>query len=333
MAVSFVAAGSPVAAAQGSVTLTAASHLPAGIQNGDILVVIAGTYGYTGDMTIDNGYAQKAEYSTAATIYGRVFLAWKRTNGTEGDTVITHTDTANESIVAWIVAFRGCVDSGDPFDVFGSSKEHAADASAPYTYDHDAIETLVDGAMVLAFGSSIDNNTWGIAADGNLANAAITTNATSVGSDTSAYIIYGVMDSHGTSGTITAEQTADGGDKTIQGIGVLEPAEGGTTITAASTLTNSAPSPIIVSDTTVQGTASILTGTVSGAATLSTPVFNTVDAGSTLSCALSSAAAMVNTAPVRSGIRGAAFIRVVDATPQTSGIIRSRAKLVIAKQD
>ena len=146
--ISLVNYGTAVKVASGNM---ASVGVPSGIQNNDILIVVVHSRDNV-DSSMPEGWTPVVEGNGNST--NRLEIWRKRTSGTESPPEVTH--SGGDSAIAIMVAFRGAVTSGDPFDEVGSVQSNA---SSPISTTQ--ISTNVDGAMILhAFGSE-DNNNWG----------------------------------------------------------------------------------------------------------------------------------------------------------------------------
>lgn len=197
MAVSFVAAGTTAKVASGDLSVDA----PAGIAANDILLLV-----YFGrdsvSPTVGNGYTLK-QSAGGSNRRSRVF--WKRTNGTESATTVTH--TAGDAALAAILAFRGCPTTGDPFDSASGGQSSASSGSVSVP----TLTTASDNAYVLMVAGSVVQSTWSIAAAGDLGSTAeLLDDSTALGSGASFAVEAGVMASHGAVGTLTLTQSVSG---------------------------------------------------------------------------------------------------------------------------
>jgi hypothetical protein len=99
---------------------------PTGTATDDILLlgIFTGTGGAHGDVTTPSGFT-KIGTTIAMTdtgFYGRLQLFWKRATGSEPSSYsITHDLGATRSTEVALVAYSGCVTSGDPVDAVSSN--------------------------------------------------------------------------------------------------------------------------------------------------------------------------------------------------------------------
>jgi len=80
---------------------------------------------------------------------------WKRATSSESNPIVSH--TSGSYIDAVIVAYRGCVTSGDPADVNGATV--STSASTTLNYSTAGFNTSVNGDMVVEIGSPQINTT------------------------------------------------------------------------------------------------------------------------------------------------------------------------------
>ncbi|MDD3399476.1 MAG: hypothetical protein WC919_04265 [Candidatus Paceibacterota bacterium] len=198
-AVSYVSAGTAATSGSGNVS----PGIPAGIQNNDILVAVIHSHDNT-NSSMPAGWAEKVAGNGNAN--NRMEIWWKRTTGTESSPTVTH---AGGTIIAKIYAFRGAVESGDPFNVAGIIQSNAGSPISTA-----AITTTVADTMILhAFGCE-DNNDWdsftGTAST--LADAVVVNNQSFPADDNSMALTYGIMASAGSTGTAGASQVGFGSD-------------------------------------------------------------------------------------------------------------------------
>lgn len=145
----FVAAGT-AQGGTGALTVPA----PAGIQNNDILLLLVET---RPDQTVaaPSGYAEVtgSPQLTTLTSGTQMSVFWKRTNGTESD--ITVADSGDHQ-VAQILAFRGCVTSGNPWDVSGGAIQDTATTSVSIS---GMTTTVANTLVVVCCASGTDTAT------------------------------------------------------------------------------------------------------------------------------------------------------------------------------
>ena len=188
--------------------------IPAGIANNDILVCCLHSRDNVvstmpGDWTLKvsgNGNADN-----------RLQVWWKRTTGTETAPTVTH--AAGNSAIAQIYAFRGCKQSGDPFDVVGSVQSNAG---TPISTTQ--VTTVKAKCMILHLFGSQDNNTWSTFTGSATTLAA--QNANTSGSDDSEGLAYDILTAVGASGVAGAVQSALCPDSGVSVLMALAPPAG-----------------------------------------------------------------------------------------------------------
>jgi hypothetical protein len=213
--------------------------LPAGIANGDILICVLSSRDNIAS-TIDTPAGWNLKVQTINGTTNTLSVWWKRVSDytTETAPIITHGGTSGVC-AAVVYAFRGCIDSGDPFNAAQAAAENEA---ASTTFTNAGVSPSVTNTMILyAFGST-DDNSWGYSSGP----------ATTVhhlrnqnGQDNSVGLAYGVKATSGATGNLVLTQTALGGDAGQTWSGALAPSSYTTysntvTDTAASVDSNSA---------------------------------------------------------------------------------------------
>jgi hypothetical protein len=207
----------------GKIGPTLAVTPPTGMVSGDVVVMFAHYRGtVTLEMSETGGQAWSAltqtQYSTTST--SRIFYATY--NGTwSADPSVTVT-TGTESMVVGMYVFRG-VDGSNPLDVVQSTAGYAATTNVT----RSGITTNTGGAMVLAFWSSVDDNSWDLMTrsqtDGVSGWRGLTTVSNQGGTDNSISVAYKIMPTAGASGDVTNRQTRNGGDAGATHIIALKP--------------------------------------------------------------------------------------------------------------
>ena len=145
MAVTRFGIGTVASAGSGNITPT----LPASTLADDVAIVICAQHDNV-VATITAGWTiVDATNNTTAL---RTFWAWKRLVGGDGNPTITH--AAGDAIIAQIAVFRGCVTTGDPFDV----KSVSANASSS-TITAAAITPGTAGSRIVWMGGVSDDGT------------------------------------------------------------------------------------------------------------------------------------------------------------------------------
>ena len=211
MPITFVNAGT---VATGTTAISPA--LPASIQTGDILLLFLQTNGQTISIANQNGgtwteVADSPQGTTAGAGSGNTLLTvfWSRYNGTQGDP--TTSDSGNRQL-GRIVAFRGCKQSGDPWNVTAGNYDSSSNTSGSITGD----TTTVDGCMVVAgIGTGLPDSTgtanFGSWANANLASITEATDNTSTsGNGGGLGVAYGIKTTAGDYGatTVTLQASA-----------------------------------------------------------------------------------------------------------------------------
>jgi len=145
MAITFVNVGTFASVATGS---TCTPGTPASIANNDILILLA--YSPAGaTITVDNSFTEKI--AGGDTTNGTMKVFWKRTTGTEGTTTVTR--SGGNGVGCQMAAYRGCVTSGDPFDVAGTVQLNTSTQPISTT----SVTTATNNAMALhAVGNTND---------------------------------------------------------------------------------------------------------------------------------------------------------------------------------
>jgi len=123
--------------------------VPAGIQNDDILIMLvectpadsAGTPGSGDGWAHITGSPRASNFGGGGTHTELAFL-WKRTDGTESS--VTLPDPADH-FLGIMAAFRGCITTGDPWDVVGTQG-----GATNGTRNAPTVNTTVDNTLVLA---------------------------------------------------------------------------------------------------------------------------------------------------------------------------------------
>jgi hypothetical protein len=147
-AITFVAAGALAEDSGAGGNITPA--LPAGILANDILVLVISAADNI-VCTLPAAYTKKLE-TNSGTI-GRQTVAWARATGTDTAPLVTH--AAGNAIGARILAYRGCITTGDPFS---AAVANAVAQGVSTTITATTI-TPANNEMVLLITSAFDNNT------------------------------------------------------------------------------------------------------------------------------------------------------------------------------
>jgi len=162
-------AGGAVASGTGAIT----PALPAGIATNDILLLLLETANEAISISNQNGGTWTAVanspqgYGTAAASNAvRLTVFWSRYNGTQG--APTTSDSGNHQL-GRIIAIRGAVTSGDPWEVTAGGTESTADTSGaiPGTTT-TAANTLVVAAIATSLPDASGTANFSAWANGNL---------------------------------------------------------------------------------------------------------------------------------------------------------------------
>ncbi|GAB4512096.1 MAG: hypothetical protein Tsb0026_15780 [Sulfuricaulis sp.] len=146
--ITFVAAGAATSAASGNRT----PALPAGIQDGDLIVCLVESYDNVAHTTATAGWSQLYSLMGASATH-RASLFYTIADATT--TALTVTHTGGSSIIARCAAYRG-VDTTTPFDV-----AYAAQYSASDTTVETGSLTTVNNNDMLLFAGHIANRSSG----------------------------------------------------------------------------------------------------------------------------------------------------------------------------
>jgi hypothetical protein len=125
--------------------------MPAGIQSGDILIVAMNVNGGASSTTpaAPSGWTQKGWV-----VNNQLSMYWKRTDGT--DTNVTFSTAINSRCLGFVVAYRNCIASGDPFDVVGTcaNVSGSSNATAPSITTTTANNKTIALGMGVSFSGS-----------------------------------------------------------------------------------------------------------------------------------------------------------------------------------
>ena len=164
----FVAAGS-VASGTGTIT----PSLPAGITSGDILLLFLETANQAISITNQNGGTWTAVTNSpqgtgtaGSTTSTRLTAFWSRYNGTQG--VPTASDSGDHQF-GRIIAIRGAVSSGNPWDVTSGGVEATSDTSGSISgATTTAVNTLVVAVVAASLPDAIGTANFSSWANGSL---------------------------------------------------------------------------------------------------------------------------------------------------------------------
>lgn len=229
MAITFVNAGAGTTSS-GAIAIA----LPASIQTDDILLLWVETENQAVTVSNQNGGTWTEVTSTSPQGTGtaggpgatRLTLFWSRYNGTQGNPTISDSGDHQRGV---ILAYRGCVTSGDPWDV----KAGDVLASASTTVTIPGATTTTDGCMaVFGVANTTDTNTSQTSSftNANLTSVAHrTTGNSTTGNGGGASVGDGIKTTAGAIGNTTTTLLTS----SVQGriMIALKPAAGGTTVT------------------------------------------------------------------------------------------------------
>ena len=128
-----------------------APGLPAGLQAGDLLVLLHGMTSWSNTANEPGTPAGWTRKATTVSTNGHNRLTWYYRRYQAGDTAptLTYAGTTSDIRFAQIYAFRNVIDTGDPTDVLGAASTNTAQANmGPIT----GITTTVAGGVVLVAG-------------------------------------------------------------------------------------------------------------------------------------------------------------------------------------
>jgi hypothetical protein len=116
--------------------------LPASLQDNDILVMFIETNDQT--ITVAGWTQAGSSPQSQATDVTRLTVFWHRYNSASPPA--TTTSDSGDHQIARIIAIRGCITSGDPFNITGGSSDATSSTSATIP----GVTTTVDNCLVLA---------------------------------------------------------------------------------------------------------------------------------------------------------------------------------------
>lgn len=184
---------------------------PGGMQTGDLVVLIANARETNQALAISNagGQTWTTEAANLTNTSQRIF--WARYNGTwaanpsvsfpaggNGTTVVMHVFRPTSGVNTWAI------------DVALTNSSFAA-PPVPRDVTITGINTVTNGALVLATWATPDDNQWALQTAG-WANAGSAQYRNLDGNDSSQSAAYKVMPTAGASGNVVKRQTANGGD-------------------------------------------------------------------------------------------------------------------------
>jgi len=184
---------------------------PAGMQAGDLVVMIAQARASSGTLAISQAGGQSWTSETQQNRTNcRIRLFWCRFNGTWSANPSVSMGSANCNTVVMHVFRPSYTSSVWQVDVAQVSANFPAPGS-PYTVTIPGITTITDGALVFAVWASVDNNTWG-SLTGGWTTPGLNQYRNRAGSDQSQTHAYRVMPTAGASGDVSKNQLTLGGD-------------------------------------------------------------------------------------------------------------------------
>ncbi len=184
---------------------------PAGMQAGDLVLMIAQARASSGTLTLANGGGQTWTAETQQNRPNcRLRLFWCRFNGTWSANPSVNFGSANCNTIVIHVFRPTNPNSVWQVDVPQVSGNFAAPIS-PYTVTIPGITTLTNGALVFATWASVDDNTWGSLTAG-WTTPGMNQYRNLAGSDSSQTHAYKVMATAGASGNVSKNQLTLGGD-------------------------------------------------------------------------------------------------------------------------
>ena len=154
-----------------------------------------------------NGWTKKYEYTR--TSYAKFTLFWKRCAASSGESAPSIPDVGN-TIVAQILCYRGCLASGDPFDVAAEATDSGTNQTSP------TITTTVNNAMVFSCCASPGPRTASGWSNANLVSLTERVDIkTTYGSDGSLHIASGTKAAAGATGTTAYVLDSSGYTKSV----------------------------------------------------------------------------------------------------------------------
>jgi hypothetical protein len=169
----------------------------------DIHVAFVANDGRQNQDAAPTGWTEKVSMVDAngsGTNATRHTVYWTRSDGSTADP--TFTDTGNHTL-GIIATFRGCIDTGDPFEAVSTSEESG---SLTTDFSVTGLTSLTDGAMILSSSSSGDDGVHSNWANASLASiTAAFTELTTSGSDSCVGMAYGIDTTAGTVSATTGD--------------------------------------------------------------------------------------------------------------------------------
>ena len=157
----FVAAG---AVSKGALTTAITPALPAGIATDDILLLHLCSADGAADITIANSaggtWAQVPDSPQRATGSNRLQVYWSRYNGTQ---TAPTTSVPQNHVVGVITAYRGCLATGDPWDVTAGGVDNAT--AVPMVIPGDTTTVNQCRVVITIVTNENSNNPGSVATD------------------------------------------------------------------------------------------------------------------------------------------------------------------------
>lgn len=189
---------------------TVAVTPPSGMQNGDVALIIA-TYRASATLSVSNTGGQTwtalTQVANGTTNVSRIFYAVYNGSWSANPSITVGSGKLGLTVVMHV--FRN-VDPASVLDVAQTTGTFTAPA-APRDVTITGVNTNTDGAMVLAFWTTGDDNTWAVQTAG-WANIGLSQYRNLTGNDTSISSAYKIVPTTGASGNVTNRQTVNGGD-------------------------------------------------------------------------------------------------------------------------
>jgi hypothetical protein len=204
-----VAMGSKAEGSTGPVTVTLPAHA-----TGDLLLLFAYQRASATALTVTTATGWTSIASVANASNGSM-RAWykKAASSSETNPVITGLTTANLSMIGYAATLTGA-DADNPIDTAGTSGTFAA-PTTPFDVTQTAISTTNNNAAAFFMWGSLDNNGWDCqtATWTELAGAVGSISGdTALGTDAGTGLVYKVIATAGTTGSVVSRQTLVGGD-------------------------------------------------------------------------------------------------------------------------
>ena len=148
--ITYAGAGTTMTAASGNVTPT----LPVNWQANDIFICVVSSHDNKAATMPAGWTAWEPGKANGTTLQFSVF--WKRATSSESNPTVTH--STGSYIDAVIVAYRGCITTGDPADISGPTVS-TTPANVNLNFSTAGITTIINNDMVVEIGSPRINTT------------------------------------------------------------------------------------------------------------------------------------------------------------------------------